>query len=334
MRDGEVQWVAERLSFCPEPEAAPLRLDRSMLPLASFASARLTARVRIYPFLFALWVGLTTALRAADDYKLGPDSEPQSVPRGEVRTATFNSSKVFPGTTRDYLVYVPKQYDASKPACLMVFFDGAGMMRADGAYRVPVVFDNLIAKKEMPVTIAVAINPGTIQPTLPNAKPRSNRSFEYDSLGDANARFLLEELLPEATKGLNITKDPAGRAICGNSSGGIAAFTVAWERPDEFRKVVSHIGSFTNIRGGHVYPAIIRKTKPVKPLRVFLQDGSNDLDNLHGNWPLANQDMAAALKFAGYDHKFVLGDGGHSGKHGGSIFPDTLRWLWRDWPKE
>jgi enterochelin esterase family protein len=229
---------------------------------------------------------------------------------------------------------VPKQYDPAKPACLMVFFDGAGMMRADGQYRVPVVFDNLIAKKEMPVTIAVAINPGVIPPTVPSAKPRSNRSFEYDSLGDANARFLLEELLPEATKGLNITKDPAGRAICGNSSGGIAAFTVAWERPDEFRKVVSHIGSFTNIRGGHVYPAMIRKTKPVKPLRVFLQDGSNDLDNLHGNWPLANQDMAAALKFSGYDHRFVFGDGGHSGKHGGSIFPDTLRWLWRDWPKE
>ena len=193
-----------------------------MLPLASFASARLTARVRIYPFLFALCVGLTTALRAADDYKLGADSEPQSVPRGEVRQAKFTSSKVFPGTTRDYLVYVPKQYDASKPACLRVFFDGAGMMRADGSYRVPVVFDNLIAKKEMPVTIAVAINPGMVPPTLPGAKPRSNRSFEYDSLGDANARFLLEELLPEATKGLNITKDPAGRAICGNSSGVIA----------------------------------------------------------------------------------------------------------------
>ncbi len=305
-----------------------------VLPLASFASSSLTARVRFYPLLLALVLGLSSGVRAADDYKLGPDSEPRAVPKGEVRQATFATSKVFPGTTRDYFVYVPKQYDASKPACLMVFFDGAGMMKADGSYRVPVVFDNLIAKKEMPVTIVVAINPGVVPATTPNAKPRSNRSFEYDSLGDANARFLLEELLPEATKGLNITSDPAGRAICGNSSGGIAAFTVAWERPDSFRKVVSHIGSFTNIRGGHVYPAMIRNTKPVKPLRVFVQDGSNDLDNLHGNWPLANQDMAAALKFAGYDHKFVFGDGGHNGKHGGSIFPDTLRWLWHDWPKE
>jgi enterochelin esterase-like enzyme len=271
---------------------------------------------------------------AAADYKLGRDSEPQSVPHGEVRQGSFVTSAIFPGTTRDYFVYVPKQYDGSKPACLMVFFDGAGFMRADGAFRVPVVFDNLIAKKEIPITIAVGINPGTIPPTLSGAKPRSNRSFEYDSLGDANARFLLEELLPEATKGLNITADPAGRAVCGNSSGGIAAFTIAWERPDSFRKVVSHIGSFTNIRGGHVYPALIRKTKPAKPLRVFLQDGRNDLDNLHGNWPLANQDMAAALKFAGYDHLYVLGEDGHSGKHGGAMFPETLRWLWRDWPKE
>ena len=142
-------------------------------------------------------------------------------------------------------------------------------------------------------------------------------------------------MLPEATKGLNLTSDPAGRAIGGNSSGAIAAFTVAWERPDAFRKVISHIGSYTNIHGGFVYPGLIRKSKTApKPLRVFLQDGRNDLDNLHGNWPLANQDMAAALKFAGYDYTFVFGDGGHSGKHGGSIFPDTLRWLWRDWPKQ
>src|SRR5262249_1711692 len=157
-----------------------------------------------------------------------------------------------------------------------------------------------------PVTIAVGVNPGVIPPTLPGAKPRLNRSFEYDSLGDANARFLIEELLPMATKGLNLTSDPNGRAVCGSSSGGIAAFTVAWERPDSFKRVVSHIGSFTNIRGGHVYPDLIRKTTPAKPLRVFLQDGSNDLDNLHGNWPLANRDMAEALKFSHYDYTFVL----------------------------
>jgi enterochelin esterase family protein len=201
-------------------------------------------------FLLPL-LALATAALAIDDYQLGPDSQPQNVPRGEVRQATFAQSKIFPGTTRDYWVYVPRQYDAAKPACLMVFFDGLGMAKLDGQYRVPVVFDNLIAKKEMPVTVAVFVNPGTFpdaagEPAAPGKKPRSNRSFEYDSLGDANARFLLEELVPEATKGLNITKDPAGWAVCGNSSGGIAAFTVAWEKPDAFRKVVSHIGSFTN----------------------------------------------------------------------------------------
>jgi enterochelin esterase-like enzyme len=290
--------------------------------------------MRFFPIVAALCLFSAGSIRAADDYKLGPDSAVQPVPHGEVKQGTFTTSKIFPDTTREFFVYVPKQYDGSKPACLMVFFDGAGFMKADGQFRVPVVFDNLIAKKEMPVTIAVAVNPGVIPPTLPNAKPRANRSLEYDGLGDANARFVLEELLPEVTRGLNITADPKGRAICGNSSGGIAAFTVAWERPEAFGKVVSHIGSFTNIRGGHVYPALIRKTKPTKAIRVFLQDGSNDLDNLHGNWPLANQDMAAALKFAGYDYTFVLGDGGHSGKHGGAIFPDTLRWLWRDFPKE
>ena len=278
---------------------------------------------------------LCATASAADDYKLGPDSQPQEVPHGELKKATFDQSKIFPGTTREYEVYVPKQYDAAKAACLMVFFDGGGYAKPDGGTRVPVVFDNLIAKKEMPVTVAVFVNPGSIKATQPGAKDVSNRSFEYDSLGDANARFLIEELLPEAVKGLNITKDPAGRAVAGMSSGGIAAFTVAWERPDAFRKVVSWIGSFTNIRGGYVYPALIRKSKKeAKPLRVFLQDGANDLDNLHGNWPLSNQDMAAALKFAGYDHKFEFGDGGHSGKHGASLLPDTLRWLWRDWPRD
>ena len=288
--------------------------------------------MRFPPLLCVLLLSFSR-LYGAESYPLGADSQIQSVPRGEVRQEKFDSSRIFPGTTREYFIYIPQQYDATKPACLMVFLDGAGFMRADGAFRVPVVFDNLIAKREMPVTIAVAVNPGVIEPTLPGAKARSTRSLEYDSLGDATTRFLIEELLPLATKGLNLTADPAGRAICGNSSGGIAAFTVAWERPDVFGKVVSHIGSFTNIRDGHTYPAQVRKTKPAKLIRVFLQEGTNDLDNLHGNWPLANRDMAAALKFAGYDHKVVFGDGGHSGRHGGAIFPDTLRWLWRDWPK-
>jgi enterochelin esterase-like enzyme len=296
---------------------------------------------RCYPFskmrpLLALLVAAALPALGADNYVIGPDSQVQpGVPQGELRKSVIERSEVFPGTTREYQVYVPKQYDGTKPACLMVFMDGSGYAKLDGQFRVPTVFDNLIARGEMPVTIGVFVNPGTIKASFPGGKDRSNRSFEYDSVSDANARFLLDEVIPVVTKGLNITPDPAGWGICGISSSGIAAFTVAWERPDRFRKVISHIGSFTNIRGGYVYPALIRKSKKEpKPLRVFLQEGANDLDNLHGNWPLANQDMAAALKFAGYDYQLVMGDGGHSGKHGGAILPETLRWLWRNWQKE
>jgi enterochelin esterase-like enzyme len=265
-----------------------------------------------------------------DQYVLGPDSQvKEGVPQGKVtQMPAWTNSKIYPGTTRDWWIYVPAQYKAETPANVMVFCDGGGFVKADGQFRVPVVFDNLIAKGEMPVTIGIFINPGVFPATNPKEKPRSNRSFEYDSLGDVHARFLIEEILPEVSKTYTLTSDPEGRAICGNSSGGICAFTVAWERPDAFRKVVSHIGSFTNIRGGYVYPALIRKTEK-KPLKVFLQDGKNDLDNQFGNWPLANQDMAASLKFAGYDFQFVLGEGTHSGKQGGAILPDTLRWLWK-----
>lgn len=264
-----------------------------------------------------------------DQYVLGPDSQVKpGVPQGKVTQHIWNNSKIFPGTTRDWWVYVPAQYDAAKPANVMVFCDGGGFVKPDGQFRAPVVFDNLIAAGEMPVTIGIFINPGVFGEAKDGQKPRSNRSFEYDSLGDLYARFLLEEILPEVAKTYKLTDDPEGRAICGNSSGGICAFTVAWERPDAFRKVVSHIGSFTNIRGGHVYPALVRKAEK-KPIRVFLQEGKNDLDNQFGNWPLANQDMAASLKFAGYDFKLVMGEGTHNGKHGASIFPDTLRWLWR-----
>lgn len=282
-------------------------------------------------FLFLLPFVACIAL-GADDYKLGPESQVDSnVPHGEVTEHTFASSTVYPGTTRKYWVYVPKQYDAAKPAGLIVFQDGGGYASADGDFRVPVVLDRLIAKGDVPVLIGVFVNPGVIPAAQSGEKERSNRSFEYDSLGETYSKFLLEELLPEATKGYAIDPNPAMHAIGGISSGGICAFTVAWERPDAFGKVISHVGSFTNIRGGYVYPSLIRKSKDKpKPLRVFLQDGSGDLDNLFGNWPLSSQEMAAALKFAGYDYRFEFGEGGHSGKQGGAILPETLRWLWRD----
>jgi enterochelin esterase-like enzyme/sugar lactone lactonase YvrE len=251
------------------------------------------------------------------------------VPQGKITKGVFESSKVYPGTRRDYSVYVPAQYKADEPANLMVFMDGAGYAKPDGAFRVPVVFDNLIHAREMPVTIAVFVNPGTIPAVKQGAKDRSNRSFEYDSMGDRYARFLVEDFLPVALEGLHVSSDPHRRAVCGISSGGICAFTAAWERPDQFGKVMSHIGSFTNIRGGWAYPGLIRKSKEKpKPIRVYLQEGKDDLNNLFGHWPLANTDMAAALRFAGYPHRFVMTEGGHSGQYGGEQLPGALRWLW------
>jgi enterochelin esterase family protein len=273
----------------------------------------------------ALWAA------AQEEYKLGPDSQvQQGVPQGKISKHTWKST-TFPGTERDYWVYVPAQYDGKTPACVMVFQDGGGYVNADGQFRVPVVFDNLIHKKEIPVILGIFINPGTIPPSGSGKKPGSNRSFEYDTLSDQYARFLEKEILPEVGTKYKLRQDAAGRAICGISSGGICAFTVAWERPDLFSKVLSHVGSFTNIRGGDVYPGLVRKAKN-KPIRVFLQGGERDLDNQFGNWPLANKSMAAALKFKGYDYRFEFGHEGHNGKHGGAILPDSLRWLWRDTP--
>jgi enterochelin esterase family protein len=263
-------------------------------------------------------------------------TEHPGVPKGKLTRQPSWESKIYPGSRRDWWVYVPAQYKDDEPACVMVFQDGAGYTGF-----VPTVFDNLIAKGEMPVTVAVFINPGA----GPGEAGRGQRSVEYDTLSDRYARFLLEEILPEVEKTVKLRHDPESRAIAGISSGGICAWTVAWERPDEFRNVLSWVGSFTNIssgktrrEGGHNYEALIRKT-PKKPIRVFLQDGANDLDNANGNWPLANQQMALALKFAGYDYQFVFGQGFHSNRHGRAILPDSLRWLWRGYkpgaaPKE
>ncbi len=292
--------------------------------------------------IFTVGVFAISAFAADDktktkEYAFGPDSErKEGVPKGKVVTKTWKS-KVFPDTIREYSVYVPVQYkaDGKQKAAVMVFQDGHAYVGEKGQVRVPIVFDNLIAAGDMPVTIGIFINPGWFADKLDAPQKwrapkgvKSNRSFEYDTLSADYAKFLETELLPEVGKSYRLTDDPEQRAICGMSSGGICAFTVAWQRPDLFRKVLSQIGSFTNIRGGHVYPSLIRKTEK-KPLRIFLQDGSNDVDNQHGNWPLSNQQMAAALKFANYDSKFVFGEGAHNGNHGGAIFPESLRWLWR-----
>ena len=256
----------------------------------------------------------------------------EGVPQGTV-TKHEHKSKVFAGTTRTWWMYLPADADKAGPLCLMVFQDGEWYQQKNGDYRVPVVFDNLIHQKKIPPMAAIFINPGVFEDKGQDGKARSNRSFEYDTLSPQYAEFLEKEMLPLAVEKAGEAKaslrtDAAGRGICGISSGGICAFTAAWQRPDLFSKVLSHVGSFTNIRGGDVYPGLIRKAEK-KSIRVFLQAGANDLDNQHGHWPLANQQMAAALRFAQYDYRFEMGVGGHSGKHGGAILPESMLWLWR-----
>ncbi len=284
---------------------------------------------------FCLLAGLCAVLAgsicAAEDYPLGPDSQRQpGVPQGTVTKYTW-TSKIFPGTVRDYWVYVPAQYTPEKPACVMVFEDGTSYVKEDGRARIPIVFDNLIAKHDMPVTIAILIDPGVLK-GAPGQMSRANRSYEYDALSDRYARFLLDEILPEVAKRYNLSTNPSDRAISGGSSGGICSFTVAWTHPEAFRRVLSFIGSFADLRGGDIYPALIRKTEP-KPIRVFLQDGNHDLNMFAGDWWLSNQAMASALAYAGYDFKFVTGDKDHDMIQGGAILPDALRWLWRDYPQ-
>ncbi len=278
--------------------------------------------------LLAVFAVLAQASKASpdDQYVPGPDSKEQpGVPKGTITKHSWDKSRIFPDTTREYWVYVPAQYKKGEPAAVFVCQDGI-------SYQAPVVFDNLIHKKEMPVTIGIFIKPGTKIVKEGEKEGASNRSVEYDTLSDYYANFLLKEILPEVAKTYTLTEDPDGRCIAGNSSGGICAFTVCWEKPKEFRKCFSTIGSFTNIRGGHQYPDMIRKAAK-KPIRIFFQGGSNDLDNQFGSWAEGNKAMAEAFEKKGYDYQFVFGEGTHSAKHGTAIFPDAMRWIWRDYPK-
>jgi enterochelin esterase family protein len=295
-------------------------------------------------FCLAAAGGLSAQTRATRDplvppkYALGPDSLPQAgVPKGKLDGPTLFKSQVIKGTVRKYWVHVPAQYTVEKPACVLVFQDGARAVNPNGVLRVPQVLDNLIAKRQIPVTIGVFITPGQRGDDFPDSigtgNP-NNRDREYDVLTDAYARMVIDEILPEVGKKYKLANGPENRAIGGASSGGICAFTVAWERPNEFRNVISLIGSFTDIHGGHVYPDLVRKAGR-KPLRVFLQDGEQDNRsprNLDRDWYVQNQKMIAAFKEKGYDFAAVVGKGGHSDDHGGAILPYMLRWVWRDHP--
>lgn len=267
----------------------------------------------------------------SQEYTFTKDSERQNVvPKGAVTKHEFKSS-IFANTVREYYVYIPAQYDASKPVALMIFQDGHAYVNEKGSYRTPIVFDNLIHQGKMPVTIGLFINPGhdVSKGEIESPWRSSNRSEEYDSMNDNYAQFLIKEMIPELKKKYNISDDPKMRAIGGLSSGGICSFTTAWEHPEAFQKVHTVYGSFTDIKGGHNYPSMIRKTGK-KNIKVFMLDGNNDLDNQFGDWWLANLQMDSALKYKEYDYRFVTGVDKHSGPHAGSIFPETLEWLWYD----
>lgn len=290
--------------------------------------------VRTFILVFCISIKTLYAQTPAENYPVDPASEEQAgVPKGEVLKFTFEQSKIFPGTWREYWIYVPAQYKPDKPACVYVNQDGV-------QWKAPVVFDNLIHKGEMPVTIGVFVMHGKVKAAnASEANDRFNRSFEYDGLGDAYARFILEEILPEVEKQktsdgrqIRLSKNGNDRAIGGSSSGAVCAFTAAWERPDAFTRVYSAIGTYVGLRGADRYPTLVRKYEP-KPIRIFLQDGANDLNIYAGDWWMANQTMLRALTFAGYEVKHQWGEGGHNGKQGTALFPEAMRYLWKDWPK-
>jgi enterochelin esterase family protein len=305
----------------------------------------------------AMCMTAPAAAQAAADYALTADSlATPDIAHGKLEGPFELHSKIFAGTVRRYWVYVPADYDPSKPPNLLVFQDGQRATNPEGALRIPNVLDKLIAKKDIPSTLGVFVTPGNLSSRYPDDLGMRNpdhRAAEYDSLSDAYTRMLTGELLPEVTKRWHFTEDPKRRAIGGTSSGAIAAFTVGWHRPDAFANIISFIGSYTSIGyapatpdrpmvpGGDLYPTLIRKS-PIRPLSIFLQDGSADLDNEHGNWFLANQQMLAALTWANghadtagdkgprYDIAHIWGEGAHSDAHGGRILPDVLRWFWGD----
>jgi enterochelin esterase-like enzyme len=274
-------------------------------------------------FLLSLYVAA-----AEPDFPLTPDSQPQaSVAKGEIIKGSYTArdGSVFPGTEREYSLYLPAGLDKSKPAAFMVFQDGV-------IYQAPVVFDNLIAKKDIPPLIGVFIKPGIVPAANDNALPRFNRSYEYDSITPTYSQFLIDEFLPaiESQHSLKLSTDPNHAAISGNSSGGICAFMVAWHRPDRFRRVFTGVGTYVGIHGADQLPVLVRKFEP-KPLRIFLQSGTGDNNLYCGDWWMANQMMERSLTWAGYDVNHAWGEGGHNAKHATQIFPDVLRWLWRDW---
>jgi len=278
--------------------------------------------------LAAAFLGCQASFAATSE----PRNEAQIPPLSEVTKYSFDKSKIFPGTTRDYWIYVPRQYDPAKPACVLVCQDGI-------QFNAPAMLDKLIANGAMPVTIGVFVSPGRMTAATTNALDRFNRSYEYDGLGDYYARFLLNELLPDVEtkktsdgRPIRLSQSGNDRAIAGSSSGAICAFTAAWERPDAFSRVFSANGTYVGLRGGNIYPTFIRKFEP-KPIRVFLQGVTNDLNFFGGDCWMANQEMENALTFSGYEVNHAWNDGGHDAKDAREVFPEAMKWLWHGWPE-
>jgi gluconolactonase len=291
--------------------------------------------MKILPVLLSLLISTCLfAQTPTENYPVDPALEEQpGVPKGELLKFTFEASQIFPGTTREVSVYVPAQYKGDQPACVYVNQDGI-------QWKAPTVFDNLIHKKEIPIVIGIFVTPGKVLAQNKDTDmDRFNRSFEYDGVNGNYARLLLEEIFPFVEsqqtadgRAVRLSKNRNDRAIGGSSSGAVCAFTAAWERPEEFSKVFSAIGTYIGLRGADHYDILVRKYEP-KPIRIFLQDGSNDLNIYAGDWWKANEAMERSLTFAGYDVKHVWGEGAHNGAHGTAVFPEAMRWLWRDYPK-
>ncbi len=282
---------------------------------------------------------LSSALLFGQQYTLGPDSQPlASVPKGTVTQHQLKPGAFYPGTPHTYSIYVPANYDASKPAPFTIFLDGSGFLR--DSTRAPVVLDNLIARRELPPMIAIFIDPGVLPAVSNEVQSRYERIFEYDSLSSRFSSFLLEELIPEVEKSYRLSHNPDDHAIVGVSTGAVGAFMTAWNRPDQFHRVISFIGTYVAMKGADSLPALVRKTEP-KPIRIFMQDGKNDHIipgapfgfAFSGSWPINNQVMYEALQYGGYDATLVMGEGAHDTKQAAAILPDALSWLWRGYPQ-
>ncbi len=257
---------------------------------------------------------------------MAPGIHPEAIRQGQLKRCTFSGSTIFPGTRREVTVFIPAQYDGAQPACVYVRTDGY-----DPAEKP--LLETLIATGEMPVTIAVFVPPGELKAPVRGTSARRNRCFEYDGMGDNNVRFLVDELLPFVADTLRLKLSTSGndRCIAGGSSGGIAAFNAAWERPDAFSRVYACSGSFVAFRGGNEFPTLVRKFE-ARPLRAFLTTGTRDMENFAGDWFLLDQEMDKALKFSGYDYRFRVLNGGHgAGYH--NLYREAMSFLWKGWPR-